>query len=150
MSNDTPSGDVRMSLNQPFAGPVEKLRRDALSRPEYDPPQLFAWGQMMAVSLLEMLKAVEARFGREGQQVCTDALVEVGRRLALEGLKGVEAISRGIVEAHGGRIWTESQGRGSGRRATATGCLCCSPCHPRQGFAGHPSPTSPGRTGRDR
>jgi hypothetical protein len=37
-----------------------------------------------------MLKAVEARFGREGQQVCTDALVEVGRRLALEGLEGVE------------------------------------------------------------
>jgi hypothetical protein len=50
--------------------------------------QLFAWG-MMAVSLLEMLKAVEARFGREGQQTCTDALVEVGRRLALEGLDGV-------------------------------------------------------------
>jgi len=24
------------------------------------------------------------------------------------------AISSGIVEAHGGRIWTESQGRGSG------------------------------------
>ena len=92
-----------MKLNQPFAHAVEALRRDALSHPEYDPAQLFAWGQMMAVSLLEMLKAVEARFGREGQQTCTDALVEVGRQLALEGFDGVkvpegvspiEAISR--------------------------------------------------------
>jgi hypothetical protein len=76
--------------NQPFANAVEKLRRDALSHPHYDPAQLFAWGQMIAVSLLEMLKAVEARFGREGQQTCTDALVSVGRRLALEGLDGVD------------------------------------------------------------
>jgi hypothetical protein len=79
-----------MKLNQPFAGAIQALRRDALSQPEYDPAQLFAWGQMMAVSVLEMLKAVEARFGREGQQTCTDTLVEVGRRLALEGLDGVE------------------------------------------------------------
>jgi len=79
-----------MKLNQPFAKAVEKMRRDALSHPDYDPAQLFAWGQMMAVSLLEMFKAVEARFGREGQQTCTDALVDVGRRLALEGLEGVE------------------------------------------------------------
>ena len=68
---------TNITLNQPFAQAVEKLRRDALSRDDYDPARLFAWGQMMAVSLLEMLKAVEARFGREGQQACTDALVEV-------------------------------------------------------------------------
>ncbi len=79
-----------ITLNQPFAGAIEKLRRDALGRQDYDPVRLFAWGQMMAVSLLEMLKAVESRFGREGQQTCTEALVEVGRRLALEGLEGVE------------------------------------------------------------
>jgi hypothetical protein len=88
-----PSQDERqpeIGLNQPFAKAVEKLRRDALSRDDYEPAQLFAWGQMMAVSLLEMLKAVETRFGREGQQICTEALVNVGRRLALEGLEGVE------------------------------------------------------------
>jgi hypothetical protein len=79
-----------IALNQPFAHAGEKLRRDALSRDDYDPVRLFAWGQMMAVSLLEMLKAVEGRFGREGQQTCTDALVEVGRRLALDGLEGVD------------------------------------------------------------
>jgi len=80
-----------MKLNGPFAGAFEKLRRDALSRDDFDPAWLFGWGQMMAVSLLEMLKAVEARFGQEGQRTCTDALVEVGRRLALEGLEGVNA-----------------------------------------------------------
>jgi len=59
----------RIKLNRPFAKAAEKLRRDALSRGDYDPAQLFAWGQMMAISVLEMLKAVEARFGREGQAV---------------------------------------------------------------------------------
>ena len=80
----------RIRFNQPFAKAVEKLRRDALSRDDFDPAQLFAWGQMMAVSLLEMLKAVETRFGREGQQTCTEALVNVGHRLALAGLEGVD------------------------------------------------------------
>lgn len=81
---------ARIKLNRPFARAVEKLRSDALSRPDYDPAQLFAWGQMMAISVLEMLKAVEARFGREGQQVCIEALAGVGYRLAREGLEGVE------------------------------------------------------------
>ena len=80
----------RIRFNQPFAEAVEKLRRDALSRDDFDPAQLFAWGQMMAVSLLEMLKAVESKFGREGQQTCTEALVNVGHRLALAGLEGVD------------------------------------------------------------
>ena len=93
----------RIKFNQPFAEAVDKLRRDALSRDDYDPAQLFAWGQMMAVSLLEMLKAVETRFGREGQQICTEALVErrpstraggVGRRRhARRPVSPIEAIS---------------------------------------------------------
>ena len=45
---------AKIKLNQPFAKAVEKLRRDALSRDDYDPAQLFAWGQMMAISVLEM------------------------------------------------------------------------------------------------
>jgi len=80
----------RIKLNRPFAKAVAGLRRDALSCDDYDPAQLFAWGQMMAVSVLEMLKAVEARFGHEGQEVCTQALAGVGYRLAQEGLAEVE------------------------------------------------------------
>lgn len=81
---------ARIKLNRPFAKAVEKLRSDALSHPDYDPAQLFSWGQMMAIGLLEMLKAVEARFGREGQEVCTKALADVGYRLMKEGMEGVE------------------------------------------------------------
>ena len=73
MNLDQEQRRSRIRLNQPFAKAVAGLRRDALSRSDYDPAQLFAWGQMMAVSLLEMLKAVEARFGRAGQEVCTEA-----------------------------------------------------------------------------
>jgi hypothetical protein len=91
MSVENHAQNTGINLNQPFAKAVEALRRDALSRDGYDPVRLILWGQMMAVSVLEMLKAVEARFGREGQQVCTEALAAVGYRMAEEGLEGVEA-----------------------------------------------------------
>ncbi len=81
---------AKIKLNQPFARPVEGLRHQALKREDYDPATLFTWGQMMAVSVLEMLKAVEAKFGREGQQMCTEALTRVGARLTREGMEGAE------------------------------------------------------------
>jgi hypothetical protein len=90
MSLDERERRSRINLNQPFARPVEGLRWQALKREDYDPARLFVWGQMMAVSLLEMLEAVEAKFGREGQKVCTEALVRVGHRLAEEGMEGAE------------------------------------------------------------
>jgi len=57
---------------------------------------------MMAISLLEVVKAVEKRFGEEGQEVCTEALVNVGRQVGKgileaatmpEGLSEIEKIS---------------------------------------------------------
>ncbi|HUS82820.1 MAG TPA: hypothetical protein VM013_06160 [Dehalococcoidia bacterium] len=117
-----------MRLKQPFAKAVENLRRDALSRDDYDPAVLFVWGQMMAVSVLEMLKAVEARFGREGQQVCTEALANVGYRLAMEGLDGVE-VPEGMSDvemASAFATWVNTQLYASTERPSIDGPDACS------------------------
>ena len=54
---------------------------------------------MMAVSVLEMLKAVEARFGREGQEVGARAPGGVGYRLAM--LRSFPEPPRGVWHCPG-------------------------------------------------
>ena len=56
----------------------------ALNKGGYDPRSVLRWGQMMAVSLLEAVKAVERRFGEEGQKVCIETLVNGGRTSEIE------------------------------------------------------------------
>ncbi|MHB8571630.1 MAG: hypothetical protein ACYDAY_01545 [Candidatus Dormibacteria bacterium] len=80
----------KLQLHWPFADAVEGFREKALGNPGYDPAATFVWGQMMAVGLIEMLKAVEAAFGREGHEAARSALRNVGRRIAAEMLEGVE------------------------------------------------------------
>lgn len=80
---------TRITFNQPYASAVATLRRDALSRPDYDPANLFSFGAMMARGLIEMLRAVEAEFGEKGQQVATQALVKLGLKMGKEALDGV-------------------------------------------------------------
>ena len=52
---------------------------------------------MMAISLLEVVKAVEKRFGEEGQKICIEALVNVGRQVGKDILK-VATIPEGLSE----------------------------------------------------
>ena len=66
----------------------------------------------------------------EGQGVTADQLPRLFRKFSRVGLKEVHenveghglglAICKGIVEAHGGRIWVESRGEGNGARFTFT------------------------------
>ena len=80
----------RLPLQWPFANAVEGFRRKALANAQYDPASTFVWGQMMAVGLIAMLKAVEERFGGDGHDVARAALKEVGDRIASEMLDDVE------------------------------------------------------------
>lgn len=79
----------RLPLNWPFASAVEGYRTKALANPTYDPASTFVWGQMMAVGMIEMLKALEARFGAEGHDIAKEALRGVGEKIAREMLDGV-------------------------------------------------------------
>lgn len=87
----------RLPLRWPFAEAVEGFRAKALANADFDPSSTFVWGQMMAVGLIEMLKAVEARFGREGHDVAREALRAVGERIMGEMLDGIE-IPEGLGE----------------------------------------------------
>src|SRR3972149_9092130 len=80
----------QLPFKMPFTKAVEDLRKNALSREDYDPATLFVWGQMNAVAVIEMLKEVEERCGEEGQRACIEALERVGQRMARESLEGVE------------------------------------------------------------
>lgn len=79
----------RLPLNWPFASAVAGYREKALANPSYDPASTFVWGQMMAVGMIEMLKALEARFGADGHDVAKEALRGVGEKIAREMLDGV-------------------------------------------------------------
>jgi hypothetical protein len=80
----------RLPLKWPFPEAVETVRRKALSRPEFDPASLVVWGQLQAVAILELVKAVERRFGAEGQELCRQILNNAGRQVANQMLEGVE------------------------------------------------------------
>lgn len=80
----------RLPLRWPFADAVEGYRRKALGNPSFDPAATFVWGQMMAVGLIEALKAVEERFGAEGHDVMRAALTRVGDRIMAEMTEGIE------------------------------------------------------------
>lgn len=80
----------KLPLNWPFAGAVAGFRQKALANPRYDAASTFVWGQMMAVGLIEMLKAVEAEFGAAGHDAARAALNRVGARIVEEMVAGVE------------------------------------------------------------
>jgi len=80
---------TRLPLRWPFADAVEGFRAKALANPAYDAASTFVWGQMMAVGLIEILKAVEERFDGDGHDVARAALNRVGARIVEEMVDGV-------------------------------------------------------------
>ena len=81
----------RLPANWPYARAVETARKKALCRSDYDPAVLVVWGQMQAMGLLATLKAVERRFGAEGQEVCRQAIASVGYDVGRQLFEGVAA-----------------------------------------------------------
>jgi len=69
-----------MKERNPLSQAEKGFKRRALNKGGYDPRSVLRWGQMMAISLLEIVKALEKRFGEEGQEACTEALVNAGRQ----------------------------------------------------------------------
>jgi len=69
---------------------VDRLRKDVLSKPDFDPAVLFQWGEMMALGVLQILKDVEEKFGAEGQKIVGNAMNKVGRDAARQMLEDAE------------------------------------------------------------
>ena len=81
---------LKMKFSYPFAAAGERLKREALSRADYDPASLFRWGTMLGMAVLTMLKAAERELGEAGQKAMIEALVEVGREVGRQMLEGIE------------------------------------------------------------
>ncbi len=87
----------RFKFNQPYEKGLKKLR-DVLKNPDYDPATLWQWGTMQAMALVEVLKAIERKFGREGQKTVGEAIRKVGYDIGRQLFEGIEALD-GISEA---------------------------------------------------
>lgn len=82
---------LKVKFSYPFAEAGERLKREALSRLDYDPVALFRWGNMLGLAVLRMLEAAERELGEAGQRAMIGALVEVGREVGRQMLAQVEA-----------------------------------------------------------
>ena len=58
-----------VKLDLPYTEAVDSLRGALQDRDDFDPAVLFVWGTMQATGVLNILKAVEEKFGEEGQIV---------------------------------------------------------------------------------
>lgn len=78
----------RFHFNQPYATGVKRLREEVLGKTDFDPAVLWQWGTMQAMALVGVLKAAEARFGRDGQDLVKEALHRTGHDVGRQILAG--------------------------------------------------------------
>ncbi|MEW5724287.1 MAG: hypothetical protein AB1896_14345 [Thermodesulfobacteriota bacterium] len=73
---------AKVKWGLPYREAVENFRRACEGRDDFDPAVLFVWGTMQATGVLNVLKAVEERFGPEGQEVVRGAVNRAGYEAA--------------------------------------------------------------------
>jgi hypothetical protein len=78
-------GSAGLRLGTPYPEAVAHFRRAIEGRSDFDPAMLLVWGTMQATGVLNILKAVEARYGRQGQDLVREAINRAGYE-AMEGL----------------------------------------------------------------
>jgi len=82
----------RFQFNQPFAKGLKRLKEEVLSKTNFDPATLWQWGTLQATAVIEVLKACERAFGKEGQKVVSEALRRVGLDVGRQILKGISKL----------------------------------------------------------
>jgi hypothetical protein len=69
-------------FKMPYSKAIERFRRDVMERRDFDPSTLFVWGTYMAMTVLQMMKDIEANFGPDGQKIATESMRKVGYDIA--------------------------------------------------------------------
>ncbi len=80
------------TFNQPYSAGLKRLKEEVLAKTDYDPATLWQWGTMQATAVIEILKACERAFGKEGQKVVSEALCQVGLDIGRQILKGTSKL----------------------------------------------------------
>jgi hypothetical protein len=84
-------------LGTPYPEAVERFRKATEGREDFDPGVLFVWGTMQATAVLNILKAAEETFGREGQEMVRKAVNKAGYE-AMDGLLRVSSFPEDVDE----------------------------------------------------
>ncbi len=80
----------KIKFNEPYKKATDRFRKEVLNRSDFDPTTLFQFSVFMAKGLLQMLEDVEEHFGLEGQKVCNEALIKIGKDIAEEMFGNIE------------------------------------------------------------
>src|SRR3989304_3599604 len=76
-------------FNPPYKHGLSRLQEEVLSKTNFDPSTLWEWGTMQAMAVIEILKTVEKKFGRQGQQVVLESLYRVGYDVGRQATEGM-------------------------------------------------------------
>lgn len=80
----------KIKFNEPYKKATDRLRKEVLDRPDFDPATLFQFSIFMSKAIVQMMEDIEENFGPEGQKVCNEALVKVGQDMGKELFEGIE------------------------------------------------------------
>ncbi|MFX0044131.1 MAG: hypothetical protein ACFE8L_14545 [Candidatus Hodarchaeota archaeon] len=79
----------KSKLGEPFNEALDQFREKVLSREDFDPTSLLQFGLFMSMSVINILKENEARFGIDGQKAVNDALIKTGYMVGEQIIKDI-------------------------------------------------------------
>ncbi|MFX1288163.1 MAG: L-2-amino-thiazoline-4-carboxylic acid hydrolase [Promethearchaeota archaeon] len=77
-------------LGEPFKKALNKFKIEVLPREDFDPTSLLQFGLFMSMAVINILKEVEKRLGKEGQEVVIDALIKTGYNVGKQILEDIQ------------------------------------------------------------
>lgn len=80
----------KTTLGEPFKKSLETFRKNVSKRDDLDPTSLLQFGLFMSMGVLNILKSVEKKFGKEGHEVVADALIKTGYDVGKQMVVNVE------------------------------------------------------------
>ena len=95
-----------IKFGEAFKKAVDRFREQVLPREDFDPTSLLQFGLFMSKAVINVLKSVEAKLGKEGQQAVIDGLVQTGYETAKEISEGIKIDPPGVSEIEFRSFWT--------------------------------------------
>ena len=80
----------RTKLGEPFKKALNKFKNDVLPRKDFDPTSLLQFGLFMSMAVINILKEVEKKLGKEGQEVIIEALTKTGYNIGNQILEDIQ------------------------------------------------------------
>ncbi|MFX0133973.1 MAG: hypothetical protein ACFFDN_10055 [Candidatus Hodarchaeota archaeon] len=94
-----------IKFGEAFKKAVDRFREQVLPREDFDPTSLLQFGLFMSKALINVLKSVETKLGKEGQQAVIDGLIQTGYETAKEISDGIKIDPPGVSEIEFMSFW---------------------------------------------